>query len=495
MPNFGQVTISDQRIVGNGGAMIDDLDLIQAAIAQPDYQDFLDFQDQRTQICRIIGADDLESAVVTPSTAEYKIPKIDSESQVGGYEHRFAVQGKIDVPCEILSQIGSTDGSGNFQLQLAQNYIYPGAHARMYSGNSFRCESVTGTPGNYVASFSSIDGTIFDYATDVAVQSGTKTLSVTDTSYQHGSPQGYGYHVTPKTFAVHTTIQRAEQPLTGNMLTQKTWYYFTTATGKTVQTYVSNVIAQCRHRLHTQNEYKKKHGISNMKNADGTVKSVPPTDATGNTLVIGDGFFTQGKGVNYSLASGLDGMFTADDIRDKVSKIVQESNTDMGLEMFVLCGSDAFYHAQDVLPEFNKNQGVQLMKDITNDKAVGGTKGITGQLFSRADIAGNTVYFILDPAQDNKVHFSAVNSYGKNVESSTLYFCVLKENGKTKKNMAIMSNGADGSSRASLNVILSGMSGGSSAVTQADRKIYSYLMEDLALLRNAGLFGVIKPQP
>lgn len=488
MPNFipGQIqVIQGHRHVSD---TTNSNDLIIAGIAEPEVHELLTYQYQRTLICKLTGADTVEQGLTNP-IANYRVPPVDSKRKVGAERYNFPVVRNPRRATVIVNQVGSGDPDGTFQLTLKDNAIYPGMVVKL---NNVHAEYVshTGSVGAYVYTLKTKNGSVFDLNTVYAGISGEKTCIGAYTEYEQGSDRGHGRYIEPDMYTTFTTIQRKEGLLTGDAKTQKTYLRYNRDGGE-YSGYIYTIIEQHKKMLAAENEYQKFFGESNMKEADGSIKSVIPT-VNGKLKITGDGFVPQFSGTNTIVASGIDGLATVTDLFDLMEAIVGAGNQEAGMEVTVFTGTPGMRKIQFLAPELAKLQNVYYTKSLDNDGKIGGATGITGQTFHRIDAFGNTFFFCLHPMFDDKQLFPEYNSKGQHVQGNTMIAITITVAGE--KNAEILAKGLNGEDRANIYAYIKGMtSEGGNHQHTGDYDTFSLLKQDLTLLRNADLCGMILP--
>lgn len=489
----GTTTIS-QGSSTNSSATFEN-DLIQNAMKMPVVQEWIDRVDQRNYITRITTAPSLDDPSFATGDYDSRFKPVKVGAKIADNAFRFSVQGRINQNSVIIAQVGQTQPDGTFQLILKDKLIYQGKVA-LFHGQGFqaRCVTYSGTAGNYTYTFKSPDGRLFDWNTHVSGQTGAKTCMGIYTSYSEGSEKGHSRLRMPDTFITHTTIQRAQYTATGDVLSDKLWYKFDGGLKGTAEGWMPRGVANVRKNFAWEDELQKLFGISNMKNADGTLKAQAPTDANGNPIISGDGIIPQIEGGNHIIASGTDSMPTIDDFGDLMQNIVLKGNTVSGREIAFLTGTVGYRHTQILAPTLAKIMNVQYFMDITKVDTVGGAKGPAGIEFMRLDFFGNTVHFFQHPMMDDSQLFTEVNSMGLNVMSATYFALTLEEKGNPDKNIEIMAKGNSSYDRANISTFIGGMTGGAAeAKTTFDGDTYSFLKQDLTVVRLTSLCGIIEP--
>lgn len=472
-------------------------DLMMNAIKKPFIQDWLDFVDQRKLMTLLTSGVFQPYGVKDSNTVRTEMPVIEDSKKVSDNAYRFNIIGSINQPSEILSQYGATSSDGTFQLYLKDNLLFEGMNALFHAGD-FQARVMsnpTGGAGNFLYTFKTMDGRLFDWTTNVAGQSGAHTCIGVYTSYGEGSMRGYGRNVYPDTFIVHTTIQRGESAITGDAGSDVRWYQYQGMNGTADTGWMWEEVYQERARLSGQNEYMKWFGVSSMKNSDGTVKSVAPLDNYGMPIVTGDGVVPQIDGGNASVASGSDGMPTLDDFGDMVQSIVQSGNEYNGRNIVCVTGTDGYRHIQTIAPLLLAGQSTTIFMDKDNPiEKTGGAVISAGYEFKKLNFFGNSIHFIMHPMLDDTQKFTAYNSYGRLISASTYYFLTLQETGATAKNIEIYAKGKEGIDRSNIMKFLPGMTGRSGdSISTQDMDKYSFLKQDLIVVRRSKVCGILRP--
>jgi len=472
-------------------------DLILNAIAKPYVQTLIDRTTQRSLVTLFTTSKNLELALTRPELDNSDKVKLDESKSVSSISYQFKKYGRLSRPTAIISQVGSTNPDGTFQILAKEGNLHQNMMVKFHAQNFWaQVISRTGVAGNYVYTFRSADGRLFDWNTICAGQSGAKTVMGAYTSYPEASEKGHSITVNPDTFIAYTTIQRNQISLTGNYMSQQTWVEFTRQdTGESAKGFFYEPVYNAMLEFNKQNETQKIWGISNMRNADGTHKSEIPKDENGFDMVRGDGLFETVSGANQIVSSGIDGMTTVDDWVDMHNKLNRNSNQIMGSIRVVATGSVGFTHFQmNIAPVLAKLQNVYYVKNIADMKEQGGSIGMTGQTFTRLDFGGNTYFLVLHPQFDDVMH-TQYNSYGKNIVSGTYLFLTIQEPMAPTKNIEIMAKRLNGVDRSNVYKVFNGMSGAGDgvAVTTGDYNTFSHLKEDLLVNHKPELCGVIEP--
>lgn len=474
-----------------------DSDLVANQAKYPAIRSMIEHVDQRS----------LATLLVSGSVGKYGVGHVDTKTgdlavkgkDIGNNAYQFDVMGRIQQASVINAQIGASGSDGTFQLSLADNYIVPGMNV-MFNGQGFqaRCMALpTGSAGNYVYSFQSPDGTVFNWTTHVAGQGSVKTCFGGYTSYGEASLRGYGRSHFPDTYINHTTIQRKTQKISGTAASNVLWLEYEDK-GVQVRGWMYTQIQQALAQSTIEDEIQKWFGVSDMKSSTGQLLTAPRLiDAeTGNWITQGDGVFEQLAGGNELFGSGVNGEATEDDFEDMMSMLEKKSNGVKGLTHVCITGTDGYANAQKKMVNLAGNQNVQIHQNVTQTSQAGGAMVDIGFHYARFNINGNSIIFVKFPKFDDDQMFTAKGSDGKSLMSSTYVFLNTGGSGQetTSPNIEILNKGANGISRGNVAEYFNGMTGDPSkkAMTEEDAIKYAVLKEDLLMIYNTSSCGVIR---
>lgn len=464
--------------------------LIENQAHFPAIKDVIMYAEQRMLSTLIAsGAKDAQSIGKIPT----KIGTIPKDKQVGSSGYRYAVQGRIQQASVILSQVGSSGADGTFSLKLKDNYMYNGMIG-VFHGGELQARVMgdpTGSPGNYVYNFQTIDGTVFSWATHVAPQNGEFTVFGSTTAYGEKSLRGYGRSHYSDVFINHMTTQRKTIGISGDAASDVLWYQY-----KNTKGWMYAKERQGRLQFMMEDEYAKWFGRSTMKNADGTLRtrSRLQDPETGNDIVMGDGVEAQIEGQNELFGSGPNGNPTLDDIEDMMTTLEKNSDVVEGKVWYAITGTDGWNNIQRILEDKQANTfNIQINKD--GSKQVGGPNVEVGYNFHTYNINGNQVIFVKHPLFDDKERFTERGSDGKLLKSSQIFFLDMAADAGGTPNMEILSKGAYGVNRTMVSAYINGLTGikGKGQVTTSvDGCEYNMLKQDGIFIYNTRTCGIIR---
>lgn len=474
-------------------------DLIANQAVYPEIRNFLDIVNRR-QLCTL-----LTSGVVTPygikNDERTKIPNVEGSSQyagrgIGTNAYQFRSIGRIEQPSVILSQVGATTADGWFTLKMGDRHLNKGAVVLFY-GNRFVATVMSqprGSAGNYIYDFQSPSGDLFSWATHVAPQSGTKTCFSGWTSFGEKSLRGYGESKFPDMFINHMTIQRDTVSITGDAASRVLWVNYTSANGKTDKGWMYEEVAQQSAKFSIKNEREKWFGVSNMKDANGSLRSTSRQidPETGLEITTGDGWEEQVAGGNVAYGSGTNGRIVLNDISDMMSTLKKKGNQVTGYNWVAVTGTDGFVNFQEIAVTLAGNQNTTFFQDINQGDKAGGTDMNIGFTCGRINIAGNTLTVIQHPMFDDDLAFPERGNDGKLKLSSTMFIMNLGMG--SNKNMEILHKEANGINRAWVQAKLNGMTGApETIITQEDAMSFALLKQDMLCVYDTQTEGIIYP--
>src|SRR3972149_6642873 len=359
--------------------------LVENSLLRPVVREYLEHTDKRS-ISTL-----LTSGAVGPygvGNVDTKIGKVDSAKKaIGSNAYQFDIMGRIQMPSTINSQVGATLSDGTFRLSLRENYIYPGMTV-VFNGAGFQARTQglpTGSDGNWVYTFKSVDGTLFNYTTHVAGQGALKTCIGGYSTYGEASNRGYGRTHYPDAFIVHMTTQRKSIGISGDAATDVLWYDYYVDGNLKSKGWRWEAEQQNKANFVGENEYQKWEGKSSMKNDDGTIrtKSRLQDEETGNDIVTGDGVMEQLYGGNETYGSGTNGFATADDFSDMLATLRKKSNMIDGNVIVAVTGEDGMRNAQREMPALAGSQNVQMVQLVNQTDKVGGGEVNVGFKFRK----------------------------------------------------------------------------------------------------------------
>ncbi len=367
----------------------------------------------------------------------------------------------------------------------------------IFNGQGFqaRCMSLpTGSSGNFIYTFQSPDGVAFNFTTHCAGQGSVKTCFGGYTSYGEGSLRGYGRSHFPDTFINHTTIQRKTIKISGDAASDKLWLSYTNPKGETVRGWMYKAIAQSMAQSVIEDEFQKWWGVSNMKSSTGSLLVQPRLQdlETQNFITQGDGVIEQLAGGNELFGSGTNGEATEDDFSDMMTLLEKKSNGVTGMTWVCVTGTDGYNNAQRKMINLAGNQNINIQQVVVQNEKAGGAEVAIGFHYSKFNINGNSITFIKHPKFDDDHLFTERGSDGKILMSSMYVF--LNMGTGSNKNIEILSKGANGLSRGTVDAYIAGMTGDKSLtpMSEEDAIKYATLKQDVMMIYNANACGVIK---
>lgn len=473
---------------------VTDADLIANQAKYPAIRKMIEHVDQRA-LCTLLTSGSVGRYGVGAVDTQYG-KLADKGKDIGNNAYQFDVQGRIQLASVINSQIGATQPDGTFQLSLKDNYIVPGMNV-MFNGQGFqaRCMGLpTGSVGNFIYTFQSPDGTLFNWTTHVAGQGSTKTCFGGYTSYGEGSLRGYGRSHFPDTFINHTTTQRKTVKITGDAASNVLWLEYEDK-GEQVRGWMYTQVNQGMAQATIEDEIAKWFGISDMKSSTGQLLTTPRMidPETGMWITQGDGLLEQLAGGNELFGSGVNGDATEDDFTDMMTMLEKKSNGVKGMTWVCVTGTDGYANAQQRMINLAGNQNIQLHQAVDQNGKTGGADVEIGFNYTKFNINGNSIVFIKFPKFDDDQMFTERGSDGKLLQSSMYVFLNLGGEGSSK-NIEILSKGGNGLSRGSVSARFNGLTGDPSqkADTEEDAMKYAILKQDLLMVYNTSCCGVIR---
>jgi hypothetical protein len=482
------MTTHPGRITINTGTYTDtctyETDLIANQAKRPAIRDMMEYANRRALTTL------LTSGVVTPygidNTQKTKFAEVNTKgTPVGNNAYQFPVMGRIEKPSVIIKQIGATAANGSFQLLMGDSHLFDGMNVAFY-GSRFQAR-VDGNPqpngaGSFIYNFMVPSGDTFVYSTHVATQPGTTTCMGMYTSYGENSKKSEGRSKFADMFVNHTTIQRSTVAITGTAASQVLWYTFTAADGSgSTKGWMYEELAQQQAQFVIQNERQKWWGVSSMKNTDGTIRQVAPTDRAGNPLVQGDGYEEQTGGGTVIEGSGTNGEWTVSDLKDAMIALEYDADKIMNLQWVLVTGTHGYYNFQEQCKQLGIEENTSIFNPVTNSGEVGGAKVHAGYHFASFNVAGNQIVCVKHPIFDDARMFPARGADGNILMSSTAYLFTMGEG--TSKNLEILYKAANGLDRSNVTAKINGMTGASEvAISEEDSMKYALLKEDMLVV-------------
>lgn len=468
--------------------------LTQNGMTEPIYRDIVEYADPRYLITYIVAGAKSPWDLSGMNT-KTKIGLIPDSKTVGANGYRYRKQGRITTNNVINSQVGTSDSDGGFRLSLKTNYLVPGMNVKFYN-RKFHARVVglpTGSDGNWIYEFKSIDGTVFDWNVHVAPQAGEKTCFGMFTTYGEASVTGYGRSFFPEEYINHLSIQRKTIALSGDALTDVTWTVMD-GNGKTAKGWRYTKERQAKIQFLMEDEWIKWFGRSSMVDPNtGALLTTPrlKDKDTGNDIIQGNGVIAEIEGGNESWGSGPDGFATWDDFADMMKTLKKKSmNAQLtGKRWICVTGSDGFSNMQRVAAEKFVQLGGQINVEINNK--TGGADISVGANFGTINFEGNALTVVEHPMFDDELAWSELGSDGSPVQSGMYVFIEANVNGNT--NMEILTKGAYGINRSMLATYLNGMTGINDmpVVSPVDGLQYHMLKHDGLFIYNTESCGII----
>ena len=423
-----------------------------------------------------------------------KIGTIPDSKLIGGSQYNYRKMGRIVQESIIKGQIGTSAPDGSFQLELDDNYIYPGANVQFYA-RSYQARvqgNPSGSTGSWTYTFKSVDGTVFDYNTMVAPQAGEKTCIMTHSTYGEASERGYGRSHYPDEYANHLTIQRKEIAISGDALNDTTVYSFMGKSG-----WIWTKQKQMDLQFMRENEWSKWVGRSSMKADDGTLlsRSRLQDPETGNDIIQGEGILQQLEGGNESFGSGPDGHPTFSDYTDMMRQMTKKgSNPDYGNHYYCVTGTDGYGNAQVVLRDWwRTNLGGNFTQ--ANSNMTGGPDVSVGANFNTINFEGNSLTFVQHSLLDDEKVWTPRGQDGGILNSGMCIFLnASKYEGRS--NIEILTKGAFGMNRSKVSYYINGPTGWDAPIiTTTDALKYGFLKQDGIFIYNTECCGIIHRSP
>lgn len=312
------------------------------------------------------------------------------------------------------------------------------------------------------------------------------------TSYSENSKKGDSRSKFADMFVNHTTIQRKTCAITGTAASQVLWYTFTDAEGGSSRGWMHEELAQGQATFLMEDERQKWFGVSDMKNSDGTLKSVAPIDpTTGYPITQGDGVHEQLAGGNVLQGSGTNGEWTYSDLTEIMKQLEKKSDKLNGLTWVMVTGTDGFANFQTQCKELGVQQNITFFNQVDKDGRPGGPLVDVGYNFASFNVNGNQMICVKHPLFDDELLFTERGADGNILMSSTAY--VLNIGSGANKNMEILYKAANGISRQNVTARLNGLTGDTEmSVSEEDSMKYALLKEDLIVIYNTQECGILE---
>jgi len=491
---MGSLNPGQSRIVAGSWSSecTTETDLIRNQAIKPFIKPMMQRVDRR-QLTTLLTSGAINSEYGMNINVPEKFGKPRKGDTVGSSSIQFAIMGSILLNSVVVSQYGSSNSDGSFQLIMADKVIYKGQNVVFGNAGYYQALCMaepTQVAAGWLYSFRNTQGEVFVYATHaVAGSTGTITVQPMHTNYGEASEKGYSRSVHPDRFILDMTIQRSSCSITGDAANDVLWYEYMGANGM-ARGWKYEALRQAEAVFATQNEFAKIFGISSMKNADGTRKTVSDiqdTD-TGNGITAGDGLVEQISGGNQLYGSGVAGEVTEDDFEDAIELMIQKTDSvDSQVNLVFMTGTPGFMNFQRKSRRITARNGGQIFQ---SEK--GGATVTVGYTFEKIVFGGSSITCIIHPMLDNPRLFQAKGRDGKGFVASTYYGGDIGT--MNNPNMEIIPKGAFGGDRSNVNATLNGLTGmDGQVVTQKDAQTYAMLKQDMLAIYNTRSWIIISP--
>ena len=420
-----------------------------------------------------------------------KIGKIPDGQLIGDQAMRYKVQGRIQQKTVVLAQVGTTSPDGTFVLRMKDSYLYPGQMVKFYQDYFYA--RVMGAPtrvaGGWNYTFFN-PNTLFD-STIHLHPTGESYAFGAFTSYSEGSLRGYSRSHFPSEFINHMTTQRKSYGLTGDALTDVTWYI---ADGSKGWRYSKEI--QLRLQFMMENEHAKWDGQSSMRDSAGNLlpRSSEVDPETGFEIIRGDGVIPQIQGGNEHYGSASNGKATIDDLQDMMKTLEKRSNSVYGKLWYVITGTDGYTHLQGLLRDYWVNNMGGRSTNGSSTQAIGGENIPVGGNFDTFNFGGNQLIAVKHPGWDDQEKWYERGSDGELLRGNMLLFV---DPGTTERpNMEIITKGAYGLNRSLVEAYINGLTGGTEKpLHSVDAVSYELLKQDMIVMYNTASSGIIHQSP
>jgi hypothetical protein len=468
--------------------------LTQNAAKKPFVRDVIEYADARTLSTMIVSGARTPWDLRTGDTTaiKTKIGKIPDGKAIGDQAMRYKVQGRIQKKSAVIAQVGTTTADGYFILTMKDSQLYPGQMVKFYRDHFYA--RVSGNPtkvsGGYNYTFHN-PNELFVSATHLH-PIGESFAFGAYTSYGEASLRGYSRSFFPSEFIQHMTTQRKGMSLTGDALTDVTWYVAGDTKG---WKYTKEI--QLRIQFMMENEHAKWDGTSSMKNSAGELlsRSLEIDPGTGKEIVRGDGVLPLIEGGNEHFGSGADGKSTIDDVTDMMKTLEKRSNKTSNNYWYMVTGTDGYAHYQNLFRDYWVNQlGGNVTHSGSSSGSVGGGDIEVGQNFDTFNINGNKVILCKNVAWDDEEKWYERGSNGELIRGNMAVF--LDPGSISSPNIEIVTKGAYGINRSMVEAYLNGLTGADGQVLHSvDAIAYEMLKQDMINIYNTTSCGIINMSP
>lgn len=471
-------------------------DLGQNDIAYPVVSEILSYTEQRMITTLIVsGATEGYQGAMMRDDIKTKIGVIPKSKLIGRSGYRYRLQGRIQKSSVILKQIGTSTSDGKFQLLMEDNYLTPGMNAE-FPGNRFTARvysNPTGSPGAYVYTFESVDGTAFDWDTHVGVLEGTKTCFGGFSSFSEKSTRGYSRTHYPDMYINHTTIQRKSKGISGSAESTVLWIKFDGKGG-----WIFEALKQMRTQAALEDEHAKIWGKSNMKDANGKLldSSRHVDSETGLHITQGDGLWEQCVGKNDMYTSGTAGKPSIDNFKTMLTNLKEKAPTIEGNIWYAITGTEGMQNANDVL-ETEVTSKYHVHIDGNGNAGTGGKEIPVGYNWKQYNVNGNTVIFVEHPMFGDRERWPLESDDGQSIMGSSYLFMPNYKLTSGRQNIEILGRGAYGANRTMVTGKIKGMTGaynamGATQITSSvDADEYHLLKEDGIFIYDTNCCGIM----
>lgn len=488
--NAGQLQVKQGRYSSDKCTTQNDLILNQAT--KPEYRKYLERRNTR-YLMTLLTSGAMGSLGLNYKT-DTRVPAVDgikikeASKGIGNIAFRWDVLGRIEKKAVIISQVGASGTSGSFTLKMQDNYLYKNQVVRFQSGlRAIVLSNASGSSASgFTYNFQTATGVAFVFTTDVG---SIKSCFPEYTAYSEGSLTSDSRAKHPDTMMNYMTIQRKTVGITGSAQSDVLWYEW--ADGMQLG-WLWWQVEEARAQFAMENERNKKFGICSMKGTDGsllTTSNYGNDIDTGLPIITGDGFEEQVSSTNVFLGSGTNGEFTEDDFSEAMKTMQKGSNQVQNITWVAITGTDGYANAQQKMINLAGNQNIQLMQTVTQEDKSGGAEVQVGYNFTKFNVNGNSMWFILDPMFDDVDQFPEVGADGRSLMSSTYFFMGLGTS--DKPTMEIICKEANGLNRSSVEAKYEGLTGAKgTAMSEYDGTKVAMLKEDMLCVYNTTLCGV-----
>lgn len=465
--------------------------LTENAVKKPYVRDIMEYAEARALSTLIVaGAKspwDLRQG--DTSAIKTKIGAIPDSKMIGDHGMRYKVMGRIQQKSAVVGAPStySTSTDGYFTLKMRDSMLYPGQMVKFYRDHFYArvMGAPTQTTGGWLYTFYN-PSEMFVPATHLH-PTGESFAFGAYTSYSEGSLRGYSRSFYPSEFINHMTIQRKAYGMTGDALTDVTWYI---AEGAKGWRYTREI--QLRLQFMMENEHAKWHGTSNMSDANGNLLPVSTEvdPETGFNVTRGDGVLPQIMGGNENYASGADGKATIDDLIDMVKTLEKRSNQVNNKMWYVLTGTDGYYHAQNLLRDYwITNFGGRTT--ASPGSGVGGNDIAVGANFDTFNVAGNQLVFVKYVGWDDTEKWFERGTNGELLMSNLYMF--LDPGTFNSPNIEILTKGAHGINRSMVEAYINGLTGlDQKPLHSVDAVQFELLKQDMIVIYNTACCGLLR---